>query len=227
MATAVNASGNSVNVTKGDYGQDILIDGISIYQMGGDFYQDFSAEDFAFMDQMDTGSWEYEYQDFEGRTIVVTESAKDTDVITIAVGDSEIIMTFDVSLSGEIISITGPIEGVTGLDKSALENWYMHTVMAAMDQYQTDAEELALVQDKTLEYLQSSTNLTGVVSGDINFDISDINITTESVKDDPTAQVSIRTRSEMLGTETERYEVYANLADSQSGNVLSLSLIHI
>jgi hypothetical protein len=221
MATAVNASGNSVNVTKGDYGQDILIDGISIYQMGGDFYQDFSAEDFAFMDQMDTGSWEYEYQDFEGRTIVVTESAKDTDVITIAVGDSEIIMTFDVSLSGEMISITGPIEGVTGLDKSALENWYMHTVMAAMDQYQTDAEELALVQDKTLEYLQSSTNLTGVVSGDINFDISDINITTESVKDDPTAQVSIRTRSEMLGTETERYEVYANLADSQSGNVLS------
>ncbi|MAG12883.1 hypothetical protein CL630_03690, partial [bacterium] len=97
--TAKNEEGDSVTISfDGQNPNDLLIDGVSIYRMGDDFYKDFDGD---MMDQMDmmhqTGSWEFSYTNPEGHEIDVVEEAVVTDLITIKTTDLDISLVFELS----------------------------------------------------------------------------------------------------------------------------------
>jgi hypothetical protein len=105
-------------------------------------------------------------------------------------------------------------DGVTGLDKASVESWYETTILGnwepngGWNAADADEQEQAFIKTSVDDYFTSisltTTNLATV------FEIDDQWVTIEKTTDDnaTVTGIVVRTRSESIGTETEREERY-------------------
>ena len=223
VASAVNESGTPVYFHKNNgeifITEDLTLadKGRSIYQMNDNFFDfdDQGGNEF----EMETGQWEFDYQNQQGQTVSVVDKNTATDIITIT-ADSynagseslKIAIIYDLD-SDNISSIVGVPDGVAGLDTASIETWYKTTVLnfepnGGWDSADADAQEQAFITQATSDYFGTiSLNTVNLATV---FDINDKWVTTEITKDQSNNVVSIvvRGRSESIGTESEREEFY-------------------
>ncbi|MBT5235515.1 MAG: hypothetical protein HOM18_09485, partial [Candidatus Marinimicrobia bacterium] len=219
-ATAKDQGGQSVTLSF-DANNDITIDGVSIYRLGDDFFKDFDTNMMGQLDQMQTGSWEFEYNNQEGHLIKVVEESVATDIVTIKTDALDITLVFDLegkegsSVPISVLSSKGIPEGLSGFDYSSLETWYFNDVVDEMDEgNHDDAAELAIVKTAVTNYLSSkSISDAGL---EVSFAIADTFTTKETNQN--SGQIFLRTRTENLGSETEREANYNSEADLTNNN---------
>jgi len=195
-----------------------LVDkGRSIYQMNDDFF-DFGDGGNADEFKMENDQWEYSYQDNSGNNVEVVDKNTATDIITITAdsynSESEslkIAIVYDLD-SESVASIVGVPDGVTGFDKASIEAWYKADVLnfaptGGWEATDADAQEQAFIKTEVSNYFTSVSLVT--TNLDTTFDINDQWVTTENTIDnDVITKVVVRTRSESIGTETEREDHY-------------------
>lgn len=229
-ASAKNVDGDTVyfHENKGEIfitTDETLVDkGRSIYQMNDDFFDYGDGENHDEF-EMETGKWEFEYQNQQGQTVSVVDESTATDIITITAdsynGGSnplEVAIIFDLS-DDSVSSIVGVPDGVTGLDKASVESWYQTTILnfeptGGWEAADADAQEQQFINTAVSDYFSSiSLTTTNLVT---QFEIDDKWITTETTKDGNGTVVGImvRGRAESIGTETEREERYETDSDS-------------
>jgi len=220
IATARNEKDEEVEISFDD-NNDITIDGVSIYRLGDNFYNDFDQDMLDQLDQIQTGSWEFEYTNEHGSLIKVVEEVVVTDIVSIKTNDLDITLVFDLgdgdyeSPGVAVLSSKGIPEGLDGFNYSSLEAWYSSDVMDEMDEGGHNEEaELIVLQDAIEEYL--SVNSHSVENLAVDFAISDSFITKEENQDN--GNIYLRTRTENLGSETEREENFVNQADLENNN---------
>ena len=214
VASAKNPDGATVSITKGADNQ-ILIDGVDIHHLGDEFFQGMDTDHF---DEMESGSWEFDYQNPQGENIHVVEEGIATDIVTIKTDEYDIALVFDVDAPtvDSLISVKGVPSGLAAFEESTLEAWYSTAVVAPMDEtgHMSSEEEVAFVHNKVETYLaDNGVSITGL---DVGFDIADTWSTTET--NQTTGEITVRSRTEQLDKEIEREESYANQAAYDSGN---------
>ncbi len=211
VATATDPDGNTINITKGGPGQ-ILVDGVDINHLGDDFFQGMNTDHF---DDIESGSWTFDYTNEQGQLINVVEEGIATDIVTIQTDELDISLVFDVD-QNFLISATGLPSGVTALTEGELESWYSLAVVDPMDQQgdMSTEEEITFVTTKVTEYL--ITNSVAITNLQVGFDIADTWSTTET--NTVTDEIFVRSRTEQLDKEIEREERYDNQSNYDSGN---------
>jgi len=179
--------------------------------------------------------------------VSVVDTGIATDIVTIKAdtytsagvnySDLKIVLVFNVGTdeggnSNTLISASGLPDGVTGLDKSSLTTWYQNTIPDVMnvldsklsdlgldwESDEADVLEVQVIQDAVEAYFISiSLNTQTTLS--VGFDIKDTWITTETKTDTNNNVVGIvvRSRSESIGTETEREEFFDSQAQLDAG----------
>ena len=224
-ASATNADGVKVYFYKSDTNKhDIFIsenadlsNGRSIYEMNDDFFDfgDGNSDKF----KMDNDQWNYDFTDHQGNNVSVVDKKTETDIITITAdsynGGSDalkIAIVYDLD-SDSVASVVGVPDNVTGLDKASIEAWYKANILnftpnGGWDAADADAQEQQFINTKVSDYFTSI--LLTTTSLDTVFDINDQWVTTETTKDDNdvVTNILVRTRSESIGTETEKEERY-------------------
>ncbi len=220
-ASATNADGVKVYFYKSDTNKhDIFIsenadlsNGRSIYEMNDDFFDfgDGNSDKF----KMDNDQWNYDFTDHQGNNVSVVDKKTETDIITITAdsyngGSDALKIAIVYDLDGDsVASVVGVPDNVTGLDKVSIEAWYKTNILnftpsGGWDAADADAQEQQLVSDYFTSISLTTTSL------DTVFDINDQWVTTETTKDDNdvVTNILVRTRSESIGTETEKEERY-------------------
>jgi hypothetical protein len=192
---------------------DITIDGVSIYQLGDDFYKDFDQSKMAQLDKMEGGSWEFEFTNEEGHIVKGLEEAVITDILTIKTNALDITLIFDLgddsAPDGPTITLLPNSKGMPDLpafSSNSLETWYTSLLEGFSDDDLTIEEEVALFKTSVETYLaaNSISNL-GLTVG---FDIADTFTTKET--NQTSGQIFLRTRTENDGSESEREAEYAS-----------------
>jgi len=238
LATIKNPDGQKLEVTS-DFGRQILIDGMDIHNLGDDFYKDFDQGKMAHFDNMETGTWEFDFTDHEGNQIHAVEEGKATDIVTIktdsyvynSITHNEglaIIAIFDAD-SGDLLSVTGlPTLAEVGFNEANLQGWYKDNVIPNFPNNPSPQEEITYIQNKVDGFLTSKSVTPDSVSLDVDFNISDTRVTTETVymgsdwvSNTGTGAITIRTRTEQLGKEIEREESYNDQSDFDTGTIAS------
>ena len=215
-ATATNAADQVLTISYDAY-NDITIDGVSIYQLGDDFYKDFDQDKMDQLDDMQSGSWEFEFTNEQGQTIKGVEGLVVTDIVTIETDALDINLVFNLGDDDEgvsVMSTVGVPDGTSGFDYGSLATWYTTAVSDAMGDDHDEAAEVAFVENAVSEYLTLKGISTAGLS--VGFNIADTWSTVET--NQSTGSIFVRTRTENLGSETQRESEYDSQADFDNNN---------
>ena len=229
-ATATDPDSDEKLEISFDANNDITIDGVSIYRMGDDFYKNFDQDMMNQLDQMQTGSWEFEFTNHEGHLIKVVEESVATDIVSIETAELDITLVFDLGEDSEggegqgvsIISSKGIPDGLSGFDYDSLEVWYNDTVdamdAAAPNEHISDEEEAELINQILIPAVESYLNANSISIDSLNVDFAIADTFTTKETNQTTGDIYLRSRTENLGSETEREENFRSEQDYENNN---------